>query len=223
MRSFIIPYEMAFNSFRLLKDFFNDLKAGDKNHMCICYKYQEGSLIERDDLIFLMEPGQGYPSLLAMGKAVTDYAVNETGKTIEIHFDFMQGSNKDFTMTSTLLKEAGVSFTKNDSETMLSDELTEKLVKRFAVVHMACAYPHDSFSYNPDRDKKQLLCDYLNDYCPEFRLEVINRFPPVYKNYKEGDVIDKSLMDLTYDKSVTRFPGACLDWNLLFDIVRPRA
>lgn len=74
----------------------------------------------------------------------------ENGKTIEIHLDFMQGSNKDFTMTSTLLKEAGVSFTKNDSETLLSDELTEKLVKRFAVVHMACAYPHDSFSYNPD-------------------------------------------------------------------------
>lgn len=74
----------------------------------------------------------------------------ENGKTIEIHLDFMQGSNKDFTMTSTLLKEAGVSFTKNDSETLLSDELTEKLIKRFAVVHMACAYPHDSFSYNPD-------------------------------------------------------------------------
>lgn len=74
----------------------------------------------------------------------------ENGKTIEIHLDFMQGSNKDFTMTSTLLKEAGVSFTKNDSETLLSDELTEKLVKRFAVVHTACAYPHDSFSYNPD-------------------------------------------------------------------------
>ena len=36
------------------------------------------------------------------------------------------------------------------------------------------------------------------------RQEVINRFPPIYKNYKEGDVIDKSLMDLTYDKSVTR-------------------
>ena len=55
------------------------------------------------------------------------------------------------------------------------------------------------------------------------RQEVINRFPPIYKNYKEGDVIDKSLMDLTYDKSVTRYPGGCLDWNLLFDIVRPRA
>ena len=49
-----------------------------------------------------------------------------------------------------LQKEAGASFTKNDSETLLSDELTEKLVKHFAVVHMACAYPHDSFSYNPD-------------------------------------------------------------------------
>ena len=56
-----------------------------------------------------------------------------------------------------------------------------------------------------------------------FRKEVIKRFPLEYKNYKEGEVIDQSLIDLTYDKSVTRFPGACLDWNLLFDIVRPRA
>ena len=48
-------------------------------------------------------------------------------------------------------------------------------------------------------------------------------FHTIYKNYKEGDVIDKSLMNLTYDKSVTRYPGGCLDWNLLFDIVRPRA
>ena len=28
------------------------------------------------------------------------------------------------------------------------------------------------------------------------RQEVINRFPPIYKNYKVGDVIDKSLMYL---------------------------
>lgn len=28
------------------------------------------------------------------------------------------------------------------------------------------------------------------------RQEVINRFPPIYKNHKEGDVIDKSLMYL---------------------------
>ena len=88
---------------------------------------------------------------------------------------------------------------------------------------MVCVYPHDSLSYNLNPDKKQLLCDYFNDYCPEFRQELINQFPPIYKNYKEGDVIDKSLMDLTYDKSVTRYPGGCLYWNLLFDIVRSRA
>ncbi len=68
-----------------------------------------------------------------------------------------------------------------------------------------------SIAFNPNRDKKQLLCDYLNDFCPEFRQEVINRFPLVYHNYKEGEIIDRSLIDLTYDKSVTDFPGGILD------------
>lgn len=80
-----------------------------------------------------------------------------------------------------------------------------------------------SITFNPNRDKKQLFCDYLNDFCPEFRQEVIKRFPLVYHNYKEGEIIDRSLIDLTYDKSVTDFPGGILDWDRLFDIVRPRA
>ncbi len=102
-------------------------------------------------------------------------------------------------------------------------DVVEKLVKRFAVVHMACPRPHSSFAFNPNRDKKQLLCDYLNEFCPEFREEVIKRFPLEYKNYKEGEVVDHELIDLTYDKSNKEFPGCCLDWNLLFEIVRPRA
>ena len=62
----------------------------------------------------------------------------------------------------------------------------------------------------------------MNDFCPEFKKEVIKRFPLIYENFREGEIIDKSLIDLTYDKSVTRFPGLVLGWNLLFDIVRPR-
>ena len=69
-------------------------------------------------------------------------------------------------LKSTITKEAGIDLYKmGKTEIKISDELTEKIIKRFAVVHMACAYPHSSFSYNPKRDKKQLLCDYLNEYC----------------------------------------------------------
>ena len=208
--------------------YFDDLKAGEIDGIRPCLDYKEGSLIEYGDLLIVIEKGNNWPLLSAIGKATSDYEqVTDgvhTGHVLDMHFDFLHGEHKDFTGTSTLLKEAGIDLYKmGKTEIKISDELTEKIIKRFAVVHMACAYPHSSFSYNPKRDKKQLLCDYLNEYCPEFRKEVIKRFPLEYKNYKEGEVIDQSLIDLTYDKSVTRFPGACLDWNLLFDIVRPRA
>lgn len=133
---------------------FSEIKrAARENQECICeFKPSEnhkGTLFAMPKFLAFIIENKEYQN--GVYQLLNGYSPSlENGKTIEIHLDFMQGSNKDFTMTSTLLKEAGVSFTKNDSETLLSDELTEKLVKRFAVVHMACAYPHDSFSYNPD-------------------------------------------------------------------------
>lgn len=206
--------------------FFNDLISGKENYG-YCLDYVEGSLIKEDDLIIVMEQGKFWPLLGAIGRATSDYEHvtdgEHEGNVIEIHFDFIIGEHKDFTQFSTLLKKSGVDlYELNKSEVQISSELAEKLIKQFAVVYMASPYPHSSFAFNPKRDKKQLLCNYLNEFCPEFRNEVIKRFPLEYKNYKEGEVIDRELIELTYDKSV-RFPGLCLDWNLLFDIVRPRA
>lgn len=227
MSAFLICVE-TLDDFFASKQFFqlcfDDLLSGDKNHICHCWPFTEGSLLEQGDLIILMEKEKSNPLLVAIGKTVTDYAYNETGHTIEIHFDFMQGEHKDFTQYSVLLQEAEIDLNKkHQKEIQLSAALTEKLIKRFAVVHMACAYPHSGFAFNHKIDKKQLLCDYLNEFCPEFRKEIIKRFPLEYNNYKKGEVIDKDLIDLTYDKSNKTFPGAVLDWNLLFDIIRPRA
>lgn len=208
--------------------YFDNLKAGEIEQINPCLDYKEGSLIEQGDLLIVMENGKNWPLLGAIGKATSDYEhVTDgkyTGHVLDMHFDFLHGEHKDYTQFSVLLKQSGIDlYSMEKTEIQISPELTEKLIKRFAVVHMATPYPHSSFAFNPKRDKKQLLCDYLNEFCPEFRKEVIKRFPLLYKNYKEGEIIDKDLIDLTYDKSVTRFPGLVLDWNLLFDIVRPRA
>lgn len=207
---------------------FDDLKAGEIEGINPCLDYEEGSQIQYGDLLIVMEKGKNWPLLGAIGKATSDYEHvtygKHTGHVLDMHFDFLHGEHKDFTQFSVLLKQSGIDLYEiGKNEIQISRELTEKLIKRFAVVHMAAPYPHSGFAFNPKRDKKQLLCDYLNEYCPEFRKEVIKRFPLEYKNYKEGEVIDQDLIELTYDKSVTRFPGLCLDWNLLFDIVRPRA
>ncbi|MBO4729822.1 MAG: hypothetical protein J5631_15535 [Spirochaetaceae bacterium] len=197
---------------------------GDKDKSHIALPQLGNESLEQNDLIIVMENVKNNPLLVAIGKAVSDYEVSEYGKTVNIHFDFIIGEHKDFTQFSCLLKEEGFDLDKtNEDIIQLPVELTEKLIKRFAVVYMACSHPHSSFAFNPKQDKKQLLCDYLNEFCPEFRKEVIKRFPLEYKNYKQGEVIDRELIDLTYDKSVTKFPDLILDWNLLFDIVRPRA
>ena len=197
---------------------------GDKDKSHIALPQLGDESLEQNDLIIVMEKGESYPLLVAIGKAVSDYEVSEYGKTVDIHFDFIIGEHKDFTQFSCLLKEEGFDLDKiNEDIIQLPVELTEKLIKRFSSVYMACSQPHPSFAFNPKQDKKQLLCDYLNEFCPEFRKEVIKRFPLEFKNFKQGEVIDRDLIDLTYDKSATQFPESCLDWNLLFDIVRPRA
>ena len=197
---------------------------GDKDKSHIALPQLGDESLEQNDLIIVMEKGESYPLLVAIGKAVSDYEVSEYGKTVDIHFDFIIGEHKDFTQFSCLLKEEGFDLDKiNEDIIQLPVELTEKLIKRFVSVYMACSQPHPSFAFNPKQDKKQLLCDYLNEFCPEFRKEVIKRFPLEFKNFKQGEVIDRDLIDLTYDKSATQFPESCLDWNLLFDIVRPRA
>ena len=197
---------------------------GDKDKSHIALPQLGNESLEQNDLIIVMEKGESYPLLVAIGKAVSDYEVSEYGKTVDIHFDFIIGEHKDFTQFSCLLKEEGFDLDKiNEDIIQLPVELTEKLIKRFVSVYMACSQPHPSFAFNPKQDKKQLLCDYLNEFCPEFRKEVIKRFPLEFKNFKQGEVIDRDLIDLTYDKSATQFPESCLDWNLLFNIVRPRA
>lgn len=219
--------EMIIGNEEWFHKLFDGLKSGYENIQNVGWDYTEGSQIKDGDLIIVMEKGQNWPLLVAIGKAVSDYQHVVYGKheghVIDIHYDFIIGEHKDHTQFSCLIKESGINlYELQKKEIQISDELAEKLIKRFAVVHMAAPYPHSGFAFNPKRDKKQLLCDYLNEFCPEFRNEVIKRFPLEYKNYKEGEVVDRDLIELTYDKSV-RFPGLCLDWNLLFDIVRPRA
>lgn len=208
--------------------FFEELKNGEKNRLGMCWDYSEDSLIEQGDLIIVMERGETRPLLLAVGRATSDYKHVSDGKheghVVDIHFDFIIGEHKDFTAFSSLLKKANIDlYELQKKEILLPPDVAETLMKRFAAVHMACSHPHSFLAFNPNGDKKQLLCDYLNDFCPEFRQEVIKRFPLVYHNYKEGEIIDRSLIDLTYDKTVTGFPGGILDWDRLFDIVRPRA
>ena len=220
--------EMIIGNKELFQMLFDGLSSGYEEIENIGWSYTEDSLIKEGDLIIVMERGQTWPSLVAIGKAVSDYQnvsyKGIKGHVIDIHFDFIIGEHKDHTQFSNLLIQSQINLRElNKQEIQLSEEITEKFIKRFASVYMACSQPHSSFAFNPKKDKKQLLCDYLNEFCPEFRKEVIKRFPLEYKNFKQGEIIDQDLIDLTYDKSVTKYPGACLDWNRLFDIVRPRA
>ena len=220
--------EMIIGNDEWFQKLFDGLRSGYENINSIGWLYTEGSLIKDGDLIIVMEKGHFWPLLVAIGKAVSDYQhvtyKKSEGHIIDIHFDFIIGDRKDHTQFSSLLKESKIDlYELNKREIQIKSDVAEKLIKRFATVYMACANPHSGFAFNPKRDKKQLLCDYLNEFCPDFRKEIIKRFPLEYNNFKEGEVIDQDLIDLTYDKSITNFPGACLDWNLLFNIVRPRA
>ena len=210
------------------KYYFYSLKRGEVDRINPCLDYMEGSLIELGDLLILMEKGKEGPLVWAIGRATSDYEhvtyEEHKGHVLDMHFDFIIGEHQDHTGFSILLNEAGIDVCKmGKQEIKLSDELAEKLIKRFASVYMTYPEFGSGFAFNPKRDKKQVLCNYLNDYCPEFRSEVINRFSLEYKNYRQGEVVDKTLVDLTYDKTVTDFPRLCYDSNRLFDIVRPRA
>jgi hypothetical protein len=47
----------------------------------------------------------------------------------------------------------------------------------------------------------QKACDYINYFCPDMRNKIIEKRQNdlIYKNYSDGEVIDKSLMDITFD------------------------
>lgn len=223
MKSFIICIKSTSDWYKE-DDIYDELKGGKHTPVGISLKYHEGSLIEQGDLVFIVQTSKTKSSLVAVGRTITDYNEDPNIEGILIQLDFIQKRGKEFSIFQSLLEEGGIVLTRDIYELPLAPDFTEKLMKTLAL-HIMINSTQETACYihNPKLDVDQLLCDYLNEFCPEFREEVIKRFTPVYKNYKEGEIIDKDLIDLTYDKSVTRFPGLVLDWNLLFDIVRPRA
>ncbi len=219
--------EKFFGSKSMIIDFFDNLSSGE-NVLGYCQTYFDGTQLKEGDLVIAMEKYENSFKLLALGSATSDYQYVTDGImddcVIDIKLDFIIGEHKDYTQFSSLLEENGIDLDAlQRKEIKISDELAEKLLKRFASVYMSQECPDSGLAFNPKMDIKQLLCNYLNDYCPEFKKEVIKRFPLVYHNYNEGETIDRSLIDLTWDKSVKQFPARVLDWNYLFDIVRPRA
>ena len=222
MKSFIICMESSSDWYKD-DDLYETLKAGETTPVGISLRYMEGSHIEQGDLIFVVKVSKTESSLMAVGKAIIDYDEDPDIEGILIQLDFIQEKGREYSIFPKLLKEAGIILTPEINELQLSPEFAEKLLKCFAVHLMQNYFPNLCFVYDPNIDKNQLLCDYLNDYCPEFRKEVIKRFPIIYENYKQGEIIDQDLIDLTYDKSNNRFIGSFEEWERLFEIVRPRA
>lgn len=223
MKSFIVCIDSTNNWYKE-DDLYETLKAGETTPVGMSLKYMEGSQIEQGDLIFVVKTSQEKSSLIAVGKAINDYDEDPNIEGILIQLDFIKEKRKHFSTFSTLLTEAGIILTKDMNELLLDSELTEKLLKSLAVHIMITSSPETLCYINdPNIDKYQLLCDYLNIYCPKFRQDVIKRFPLIYENYKMGEIVDKDVIDLTYDAYLSSSVASDLDWDLLFRIVKPRA
>lgn len=223
MKSFIVCVNSTTNWYRK-DDLYATLKKGETTPVGMALKYKKGSQIEQGDLVFVVKVTKTKTSLVAVGKAITDYDEDPNIKGILIQLDFIQKRRKEYLTFSTLLTEAGIVITKEMDELLLAPEITEKILKSLAV-HIMITSSSNTLCYihDPNIRSYQLLCDYLNDYCPEFRQEVINRSPLIYENYKEGEIIDKDIIDLTYDRYYVSSVATDLDWDLLFKIVKPRA
>ena len=221
MKSFIVCFNSTTNWYKE-DDLYETLKSGETTPVGISLKYMEGSQIEKGDLVFVVKLGKTKPWLLAVGKAITDYDEDPNIEGILIQLDFIKQKGKAFSAFSTLLAKEQIVLTEDMYELLLDPEFVEEIMKTFAVhlmVRICFDYTHD-----PNIDRFQLLCDYLNDYCPNFRQEVIKLSPLVYKNYKEGEIIDKDIIDLTYDKNAVGFLDVSdFDWSVLFIAIRPRA
>ena len=223
MKSFIICVNSTISWYKE-DDLYVTLKKGETTPVGISLKYKEGSQIEQGDLVFVVKVTKTKTTLVAVGKAITDYGDDSNIDGILIQLDFIQKKRKEFLTFSTLINDAGLVITKDIDELLLNPDFSEKLLKSFAVHIMIDRYSTvECYIHDPNIDKRQLLCDYLNDYCPMFRKEIIKRFPLIYKNYKEGESIDKDIIDLTYRGYYGSSDATDLDWDLLFKIVRPRA
>ena len=223
MKSFIVCINSTNNWYRE-DDLYENLKAGETTPVGMSLKYKAGSQIEQGDLVFVAKVSKTKSSLVAIGKAITDYDEDPNISGILIQLDFIQEKGKEFLAFHTLLKEGEINLRKDTDELLLTPEFTEKLLKSLAV-HIMITTTQETVCYihDPNLDTYQLLCNYLNDYCPEFRQEVIKRFPLIYENYKEGEIVDKDVIDLTYDAYVGSSVASDLDWELLFRVVKPRA
>ncbi|MBO4638601.1 MAG: hypothetical protein J5710_02485 [Treponema sp.] len=220
MKSFIVCINSTVSWYKE-NDLYETLKKGETTPVGMALKYKEGSQIEQGDLVFAVKVTKTKASLVAVGKAITDYDEDPDIEGILIQIDFIKKKRKEFQAFSTLINEAGIIITQDMYEILLAPDFTEKLLKSFAIQNMTHFTP--CYIHDPNINQYQLICDYLNDYCPKFRQEVIKRFPLVYKNYKEGEVIDKDTIDLTYTQNIYSAIATDLDWDILFEIVRPRA
>lgn len=92
---------------------------------------------------------------------------------------------------------------KGHAGVLVPEEIQESLILYLMQKTMWMNKPTDKISFHPaygDKDLSQIFARYINGCCPLFKEKVISTSKLEYVNFSEGEVIDKSLIEIAEDR-----------------------
>lgn len=87
------------------------------------------------------------------------------------------------------------------SGVLIPNEYLENLVLEICNQMFKLEKPTKKIIFGYREELFQKACDFINSFCPNMRDKIIEKRMDdvIYKYYSKGEVIDKSLMDITFD------------------------
>ncbi|MBP5401959.1 MAG: hypothetical protein J6Y36_02245 [Treponema sp.] len=93
-----------------------------------------------------------------------------------------------------------INWHKGDSGVLIPEKMTEPLILYLMSHILPLEHSTERISFTEQDDENSLrifFAQYINGLCPKFKQKIINTNKLVYKNYKEGESIDKSIIEIS--------------------------
>jgi hypothetical protein len=193
---------------RLIKDFVCDKSVGMNWSI---FDFEE---LEIGDFFILQQVGTDNDGIAMVGTFISEPYTEASWKKkdgtnlfyadMEVDLIINRNNKKNkslFSAEELQQKFSEIDWHKGHSGVLIPDEYLEKLVLDICYQIFLLKEKTENIRFATINELWQKACDYINYFCPDMRNKIIEKRQNdlIYKNYSDGEVIDKSLMDITFD------------------------
>ncbi|MBR4823416.1 MAG: hypothetical protein IKZ86_01345 [Spirochaetaceae bacterium] len=192
--------------------------------------------LEEGDYWILQQVGTDNDGIAGFGTFVSETYTSESWRKkdgtnlfyADMYFDCIIDRRKtDFLSAAELEKQfPEIEWHKGHSGVLIEDAaVVEKLI--LTIVKKVCPIrkPNTLIAYEQEEENQMIenLGDYIRDLCPVFKKRIIDSKKLIYRDFKEGEIVEESFIDFEFDEKLSESLSENVSDEDLIRVINPVA